>query len=143
MANEDRLRLGGMEGTLAADLTTGATTIDLGSDPGALALLDGSTNHWPIIIPSTGEILHAVADLGSGQATVQRAREATSDPGVTTPSGAAWRHGPTIWDFWTHKEPWGGDLGYDQEFTRHRAADDAAERVVLAQSGHGDLHREA
>ena len=113
---EDRFQPGGYEGTLGADLGVGDTVLDLGVDPGYGEL--NTTNCIPVIVGGANgiEVVHAIADLGDGTATIQRAREETAE--VIHSTGDPWRIGPTLWDFWKNKQAWGGDLGYDQEFTR-------------------------
>ena len=134
MAYEDRLRLGGMEGTLAADLTTGATTIDFGSDPGA-SRLSRRTDHIALIIDGT-EIVHPTAfTSGNTTGTIQRAREGTSDPGTSYAIGTGMEARPDDLGLLDAQGAVGRRSRLRRGVHAARPADDAAERMDVGQSG--------
>jgi len=91
------------DGTLGADLDTGVTTIDFGSDPGFATI--AAPDYATLIIDPEGagngpEVVYLTAFTATQTTgTITRGEEGTSDPGVTHASGTVWRHGPTIEDF--------------------------------------------
>ena len=92
-------------GTLGANLTTGATTIDFtGSVPGFATLSGGDTRTLvldPFEEQALGppEIVYLTAYTAAATTgTITRAQEGTSDPGVTWPAGTRWIHTHTAAD---------------------------------------------
>lgn len=96
MANEKRVRLNNLFGTLGALLTNVGTTIDFGSAPAGMPTID-TTKHLAIIIEpdsANEEIVYLNAyTAGNATGTVARGQEGST--AVAHPANAVWIHGPT------------------------------------------------
>lgn len=96
MANEKRVRLNNVFGTLGALMTNVATTIDFGSAPAGLISMD-ATKHLAIIIEpdsANEEIVYLTTyTAGNSTGTIARGQEGTT--AVQHLANAPWIHGPT------------------------------------------------
>lgn len=100
MANEKRVRVNNVQGTLGTTLLIAGTTIDFGSAPSGVPTID-STKHLPIIIepdtPSEEIVYLTTYTAGNATGTVLRGQEGTT--AVQHLATAKWIHGPTKRDF--------------------------------------------
>jgi hypothetical protein len=118
MANERRVRVLSCWGTIAAGLGAGDTSISFTTTPANLPTIDANKYAALTLDPDTSneEVIYVTAfTAGDTTATIVRGREGTT--AVSHAVAAPWIHGPTLFDFGRSVDlPWGGDLGYDQEF---------------------------
>lgn len=96
MANEKRVRLNNLFGTLGAAMNNSTTTIDFGSAPAGMPTID-TTKHLAIIIEpdSANEEIVYLNTYTAGNATGTIARGQEGSTAVAHPANAVWIHGPT------------------------------------------------